>query len=571
MSNDSHTPDKNAHDLKNNLGVIKLYAQLCLRDASVNPAMTDYLNTILEQASESVKLADKMSQELSIESKSRERLHMLLSNLPGFAYRCKNEPGWPMEFISEGCLELTGYQPGDFTSHSGFEYENIIHPDDRMYVNETIQKCISMGRPFTLEYRIITKNGVEKRVWEKGRQNPGSDHSDNQLEGFIMDITDKIQAEEALISSQEKLLSIFRVSPSGIGVVKDRILVEVNERICEMTGYTSDEMVGKNTIMLYPSKEEFDFVGKEKYRQIEDKGIGIVESRWRKKNGNLIDVMIASTPLIGDDITKGVIFTALDISNLKKAETEKKKMEEQLIQAQKMEIIGKLAGGVAHEFNNTLQVITSLTELSMLKVEADHPIAGHLHQIRTSVKQSSTFVGQLLAFARKQAVNPELLNLNEFVEGMLIMLQRLIGENIALKWIPAQELWTVRLDPVQVNQLLINLVLNARDAIGDKGLIIISTENEIVTDSSSDKNHDSRPGEYVMLAVSDDGCGMEDSELTRIFEPFYTTKPAGKGTGLGLATVYGIVRQNSGFILADSKPGEGTVFRIYFPRFINPE
>jgi len=497
---------------------------------------------------------------------SRERMKVLLSNLPGMAYRCRNAPGWPMEFVSEGCYALTGYRPKVFTSGGLFQYEDIIHPGDRKYVNDTIQEFVSKGLPFTIEYRITTKNGIEKRVWEKGRQVTGSDDSDSRLEGFIMDITERIQTEEALIESEKKLVSIFRVSPSGIGMVKDRNIFEVNDRVCEMSGYTSNELIGKSARILYASQADFDFVGKEKYHQIKVKGIGVVETRWKRKNGEIIDIILASTPLIPGDNTKGVIFTALDVTDWKRAEAEQRKMQEQLIQVQKMETIGQLAGGVAHEFNNTLQVINTLTELSLMKLDAEHPISQYLQQIRLSVRQSSGMVGQLLAFARKQAVNPEVLSLNEFVEGMYIMLQRLIGEHITLNWEPGEVVWPVKLDPAQINQLLINLALNARDAITGSGSIIISTRNEICSDSSSFDHEDCKPGEYVMLSVSDNGCGMDKEKVSRIFEPFYTTKAKGKGTGLGLATVYGIVKQNEGFLIVDSRPGEGSSFKIYFPR-----
>ena len=182
------------------------------------------------------------------------------------------------------------------------------------------------------------------------------------------------------------------------------------------------------------------------------------------------------------------------------------------------------------------------------------------------MKQSSDFVGQLLAFARKQTVNPEVLSLNEFVDGIIIMLQRLVGDRIELDWKPGESVWPVKLDPAQVNQLLINLTLNARDAITGSGRIFMSTTNEICSDTSSNDRLNGKQGEYVMFTVTDTGCGMDKDKLSRIFEPFYTTKAKGKGTGLGLATVYGIVKQNGGFIVVNSNPGEGSTFKIYFPR-----
>lgn len=580
------------HDLRNIMAVVKLYAQLGLQDQSAGKTLKEFLRIIADQANSANQLIEMTNlyyagEDIDINSiglhhpgdrkadentsaiggsDSRKRLEVLLSNLPGLAYRCRNAPGWPMEFMSEGCYQLTGYRPEAFIIEKMLQYEDIIHPDDRQYVNSTIQECISREEPFTLEYRIRTRTGEEKRVWEKGRQVSDKDDPARRLEGFIMDITERFTTEEALRKSQGKLMGIFRISPSGIGLVKNRILTEVNDRICEMTGYQADELIGKSSMVLYPTRKEFDFVGIEKYRQISQTGIGVVETRWKKKDGQLIDILLASTPLINDDEEAGIVFTALDITNLKQAEAEKKKMEEQLLQALKMETIGKLVGGVAHEFNNTLQIINTLTELSLLKLEKDNPVIPHLEQVMTSVRQSSSFVSQLLAFARKQPVNPEEIDPNEFISETMIIVRRLLGERIELEWIPGKPVWTIKIDPVQLNQVLMNLIINARDAISGDGKIIIETTVEVVTEPVPVEDQEFEPGEYEVIAIHDTGCGIDPEIRAKIFDPFFTTKPKGKGTGLGLSTVYGIVRQNNGFIIIDSKPGEGTSCRVFFPR-----
>jgi PAS domain S-box-containing protein len=566
------------HDHRNTLAVIKLYAQLGYQDQDIPESAREFFNTISGQTAEAVLSVEglrKMMEEDLFPGdqeanpslrESDKQLEVLLSNLPGMAYRCKNAPGWPMEFISEGCLDLTGYDPEDFIMGKKLQYEDIIHPDDRNYVNDTIQEYVVKDMPFTLEYRIKAKDGTERRVWEKGRQVLENDNMERRLEGFIMDISERIHVEEELKRNQEMIMSVFRVSPSGIGMVINRVITEINDRICEMTGYSQDELIGQNALMLYPSKEDYDYVGTEKYRQIEKTGIGVVETRWKRKNGTVIDILLASTPLVNHDNSQGVIFTALDITNFKKTEEEKRRIEEQLFQARKLEVIGKLAGGVAHEFNNTLQVINTLTELSIMKLDQDHPVAGHLDQIRTSVRQSSAFIGQLLTFARKQPFNPVIINLNDYIGSILVMLHRLIGDRIKVNWIPGIDLWQTKIDPVQLNQVLINLTINARDAIGDDGTIDVITGNERITAAASKKLQGSRPGEFVRLTIRDNGCGMEKEILQQIFDPFFTTKPVGKGTGLGLSTVYGIVNQNHGFILADSQPGKGSTFHAYFPR-----
>ncbi len=245
--------------------------------------------------------------------------------------------------------------------------------------------------------------------------------------------------------------------------------------------------------------------------------------------------------------------------------TERNKLIEQLQQAQKMESVGRLAGGVAHDFNNMLGVILGHAELSLNAVRPDELPYEHLKGIINASKRSSGIIKQLLAFARKQTISPMIININETVVSMLKMLKRLIGENIDLIWEPSKELRRVKMDPSQVDQILANLCVNAKDAISDTGKITIRTENITLDKAFCVDNLGSVPGDYVLLEVSDDGCGMSNDTIDKVFEPFFTTKEAGKGTGLGLSTVYGIVKQNSGFIYARSKTGQGTTFSIYLP------
>lgn len=242
------------------------------------------------------------------------------------------------------------------------------------------------------------------------------------------------------------------------------------------------------------------------------------------------------------------------------------KLEGQFLQARKMESVGRLAGGVAHDFNNMLGVIIGHTELALMKLEPSQPIYGNLIEIKTAAERSANLTRQLLAFARKQTIEPKVINLAETVSGMLNMLQGLIGEDITLEWQPATELWPVKMDPSQVGQILANLCVNARDAIADVGKITIVAENQTIGTEYSPFHADIAPGEYVLLSVSDNGCGMDKETQNHIFEPFFTTKDVGMGTGLGLATVYGIIMQNNGIINVFSEPGQGTTFTIYLPR-----
>jgi len=265
----------------------------------------------------------------------------------------------------------------------------------------------------------------------------------------------------------------------------------------------------------------------------------------------------------GGTLWHGII---LDITARRQTEAEKAVLETQLQQARKMESVGQLAGGVAHDFNNMLSVILGHTELALEQVSPGQPLHVNLMKIFQAATRSADLTRQLLAFARQQAIMPKALDLNEMVQGLLTLLRPLIGEDIDLKWHPAADLWSVKMDPSQIDQILTNLLVNARDALSDVGKVTLETGNTTFDESYCAEHRGFVPGEYVRLDVSDDGCGMDKDTLSHLFEPFFTTKQLGKGTGLGLATVYGIVKQNNGFINVYSEPGEGSRFSIYLPR-----
>jgi signal transduction histidine kinase/ActR/RegA family two-component response regulator len=282
----------------------------------------------------------------------------------------------------------------------------------------------------------------------------------------------------------------------------------------------------------------------------QDGGIVFVEAlAWKDSDGNLQAIV-------------------RDITERKQVEEEKAKLQSQLLQAQKMESIGRLAGGVAHDFNNMLGVILGHAEMAMEQVDSSQMIHADLQEIKKAAQRSTDLTRQLLAFARKQTVSPKVLNLNVTVGAMLNMLQRLIGEDIHLAWVPCANTWPVKVDPSQIDQILANLCVNARDAIDGVGKVTIETGNAIFDEVYCAEHTGFTMGEYTLLAVSDDGCGMDKETLSKLFEPFFTTKETGKGTGLGLATVYGIVKQNEGFINVYSEPDQGTTFKIYLSRYI---
>ncbi len=386
-----------------------------------------------------------------------------------------------------------------------------------------------------------------------------------------LDITDRKRAERGLRLSEEKMRSIFSAAPTGIGVVVNRVFTECNDHLCEMTGYSSDELVGRSVRVLYPSQEEFERVGLVKYGMIAERRSSSVETRWRRKDGEEVDVLLSAAPIDASDLSKGVTIAALDITERKRAEKEREKLESQLFQAQKIESVGRLAGGVAHDFNNMLSVILGYAELLRANLSSENPMSHDVDEIARAARRSRDITRQLLAFSRKQIISPKPVQLNELIEGTRTTLSRLIGEDIDLRFSPGENLWKIRFDPTQIDQILINLAVNARDAMPEGGVLTIETQNVDIDESFARSQIEMLPGQYVLLAVSDKGTGMDRETLSHLFEPFFTTKEMGKGTGLGLATIYGIVKQNGGFINVFSEPEKGTAFRIYLPRISGEE
>ena len=750
-------------------------------------------------------------------AENERRLSALMNNLPGVAYRCRNDSNWTMEYLSNGCEALVGYTPTDLLENSAISFNDLIHPDDRQPVWASVQAALAEKKPYQVTYRVQTAQGEGKWVWEKG--NGIFDPSGNilALEGFITDITEHKRIEQALQDSEIKYRTLVENSMVGVSIIQDNRYRFVNNRFCEITGYSYEELVDKmtpldtthgddreavaenlkkrlsgevgtvhytarklrkdggiRTVDIYGSSvvyrgrrailgtiiditEQkraehalqdsetkyrtlvenalvgvyiiqdtlFRFVNKRfceihgySFDEIVDKlgpmdlvcedAKDIVAENVRKRlDGEVDSVRYTSKALRKDgsirivevfgsttlyDGRKAILGTLIDITDQKRteeilreqedflssivenipnmlfikdardlrfirvnrageevmghsreeligkndydffpkeqadfftqkdrevlqhkvvcdipeepidtsagkrilhtkkipilndlgepafllgiseditphkqAEKEREKLQAQLTQAQKMESVGRLAGGVAHDFNNMLSAILGYSEMALEQLNPADPLFGNLMEIKKAAKRSAELTKQLLAFARKQTAAPKILDLNETVESMLKMLRRLIGENINLVWVPGTGIHPILMDPSQVDQILANLCVNARDAIAGVGKIIIETRPVTFDDAMCSTHPTCTPGEHVMVSVSDTGSGMTKGILENLFEPFFTTKEQGKGTGLGLATVYGIVTQNNGLVHVYSEPEKGSTFKIYLP------
>lgn len=375
------------------------------------------------------------------------------------------------------------------------------------------------------------------------------------------------EADQSLRSSEKKYRRLHESMTDGFVYVDMQGFVrESNEAYRKMLGYAEEELSRLTYQALTPEKWhalEEDIV----QGQVLQKGCSdVYEKEYRKKDGTVFPVELR-TFLICDDSgeKEGMWAIVRDISERKRAEKMQKELEEQLHQAQKMESVGRLAGGVAHDFNNMLAVIFIAIELIRMKLSDADPLCEHLMEIDRAATRARDITRQLLAFSRKQIIERKIVALNKLIAESVKAIIRLIGEDIEVHFIPGQGIQSVLVDPSQVDQVLLNLALNARDAMPDGGTLTIETAHAAYDEAYCREHIDFKPGRYVSVSVSDDGHGIDQETLGKIFEPFFTTKEPWKGTGLGLAMVYGVMKQNGGFVKAYSEVGSGTTFKLYFP------
>ncbi|RJR33165.1 MAG: PAS domain S-box protein [Desulfobacteraceae bacterium] len=507
----------------------------------------------------------KLSEELLKESERRWRNILISTPQIGVSL----DPEARITFANTHLLQLTGWKEEEVLGKDWFDMfiPEDIREEIRIIFDTVMHSRDTVGF-LSYENDILTRAGERRTVsW--------SNVLTKDAQGAVMDVTclgidltERKKAEERLRESEARFREMADLLPQVVYEANAKgILTYANQQAFDLFGYTEEDLEKSLNIVQMLVPED---------RERAEAAIGKIlagnppetdnEYYALRKDGVSFPIMIYSSPVVREDRVAGLRGIIVDMTEHKREEEEKRKLHAQLLQAQKMESVGRLAGGVAHDFNNMLGIIIGNAELAAMQVDPDGPIDQRLQEIIKASRRSADIVRQLLAFARKQTIAPKILDLNETVDRMLKMLRRLIGEDIDLMWAPGKDVRRVSMDPSQINQVLANLVVNARDAISGVGKITIETSNAVLDERYCKSHEGSVPGEYVLLSVSDSGVGMTREIMDHLFDPFFTTKEVGKGTGLGLATVYGIMKQNNGFINVYSEPGQGTTFRLYFPR-----
>ncbi len=460
-------------------------------------------------------------------------------------------------FNSLSYKKVLGYSPEELQTFSSFEQ---IHPDDRERVKNAAEEARRSGLGKTLEYRFRHKNGTWLVLESTSSVIRNAKGEPEKLVIVNRDITERKKAGEALRRSEADFRSVVEGAPYGIyrASMTGRFL-QVNPALQKMLGYElAEDLLRKDLATdIFPHRGEYLRLTEILARTEEIKDI---EMEWKRKDGTPITVR-CSGRRINDENSVPTYFEVF-AENV----TEKRVLERQLRMAHKMEAIGRLSGGIAHDFNNLLGVIIGYSRVLKRALGANNTLCEHALEIEKAGQRAASLTKQLLAFSRQQVLTPAVLNINTLASDMGRMLPRLLGEDIEVSLQLDPELASVMADQSQIEQVIMNLAVNARDAMPTGGKLKIQTAN-VELDQTYTRNHPgSKAGQYVLLAVTDTGTGMDAATLTHIFEPFFTTKERGKGTGLGLATVYGIVKQSDGYIGVDSAPGKGASFQVYLPR-----
>jgi PAS domain S-box-containing protein len=491
---------------------------------------------------------------------SEARFKRLAENAPDVLYRHRLRPSPRTEYISPAVHALAGHSPDEFYADPDL-ISRVIHPDDRHLLGEAERGEIPSGKPVLV--RWLRPDGAT--LWTEIRNVLVRDEQGTMvaLEGIARDVTERILAEGTV----RRLSAAVEQSPVAIVITDtDGTIEYVNPAFTRQTGYSGDEARGKNPRILKSGHHPKEFYA-ELYATIRDGREWRGEMLNRKKSGELYWESASISPIVDEQgRTTHYLAVKEDVTQRKKDEEDLRRAQDQLLQSQKLEAVGRLAGGIAHDFNNLLGVIIGHGELAQRAAGPGDPSWRRLDQILGAARRAAELTRQLLAFSRRQVLQPRILDLNAEVAETEKMLRRLIGEDVELVTRLDPALGRVRADPGQIGQVLMNLAVNARDAMPRGGVLRIETSNVDVDEAYAQDHAPLEPGPYVQLVVADNGTGMDEAVREHLFEPFFTTKPEGQGSGLGLSTVYGIVKQSGGYVWVDSEPGRGTTFTVQLPR-----
>ena len=497
-----------------------------------------YYTVILRDITER-KRAEDLLQE------SQRQLTTLIGNLPGYVYRCRNDRGWIFEYLSDGVSDLTGYTMEEYLVQRTIAYGTTTHPGDRERVRQDVLAALEQHRPFELTYRILTKAGEVKWVWERGEGIYAQDGALSYLEGFITDVTERKRAEHLLRQSEERYRRLIAVSPYAILVNRGDHIIFANDQAIKLFGAVKAEEVLEKSPMDLFHADDHDVV-RERIRELfEGTAQGpMLEGTIVTLGGKAVDVEVSGARFV-DEEGPAILIMLRDVS-------ERKRLQDQLRRTERVAELGTLASGMAHEIGTPMNVILGRAEYLMDRV-TEEPIKRGLRTIITQVERITKVMNQLLSFARRKAPQRIPLDLRTVIEdGMEMFQERLASNQIRIKMEMAEPCPMVLADADQMSQVLLNLVMNALHAMPEGGTLRVGLELE-------------RP--MVKLTIVDTGHGIPPEAIGNIYDPFFTTKEFGKGTGLGLTVVKGIIEEHQGTIVVESEEGKGTRFTVLLPMY----
>ncbi len=491
--------------------------------------------------------------------KSEKRLSATLRSIGDGVITC-DESGRVMD-LNSAAECLTGWRSAEAVGRSIGEIFHIVNAKTREPAENPVERSLKEGVLVGLANHtvLISRNGKEYQIADSCapiRSNEGD------LMGAVLvfrDVTEAYQRREELALVKRRLEDILGITKTGIDILDSDFNLRYVDPAWQVV---YGDPAGRKCYEYFMGRDE-PCMGCGVLVALEKNEKVIREHVLPHEGGRVVEVH--TIPFVDAEGERLVAEFNVDITERKLQEQEREKLHGQLIQSQKMESVGRLAGGIAHDFNNMLNVILGRSDLVLELLDQNHPLRSDIEEIHVAARRSAELTRRLLAFGRKQTVKPLVLDMNETVEGLLRMLRRLIGDGVRLEWRPGNRPAVVKMDPTQIDQVLVNLCVNARDAVSGSGTVTIEISNETLNETVSALNPDSICGDYIKLSVGDNGCGMGTEMLELIFEPFFTTKEEGKGTGLGLSVVYGIARQNGGFVRVRSELGKGSVFEVFFP------